>query len=362
MNGTPGPAPFPGLASAAGGLAAPLASVAAAMLASGAVMALAGIDPLSAYAALFRSVAGSPAGVGMAVAKAAPLMLAGLGIAFAFRCGLVNTGGEGQIYIGALFATLVGLAGGGLPAVLHLPLAVLAGFAGGAVWGAVAGWLRARRGLNEIITTIMLNYIAFWFVSYLVHGPLKDPQGFGYPQTAEVAAAARLPVLSASARIDLGIVLSLAAALAVHVLLWRTVMGFEIRTVGGSPSTAGFMGIDVARRTIQAMAVGGGLAGLAGTVELLGTQHRLSDFFSPGYGYDAIAVALLGRNSPAGVAVAAFLFGALRSGAESLQRSAGVPEAVAGILQGMITLFIVASTSLAVIRRLRQAPDRRKDG
>jgi simple sugar transport system permease protein len=332
----------------------PLAAVLAALGVGGVMIAVAGFKPLEIYASMLESAVGTPQGLGVSVTNAIPLILAGLGVALPFRCGLLNIGGEGQIYIGALFATLVGLGLHGLPPAIHLPLALMAGFIGGGLWGAIPGSLRASRGLSEIIVTIMLNYVGFWIVSYLVHGPLKDPESYGYSWTMKVPVTAQLPLIFAEARINLGIVVAFLAAAVSHFLLSHTVPGFEMRAVGAGAQTARFAGIRVGRSTVLSMVLGGGLAGLAGTAVILGVQYRLSDFFSSGYGFTAIAVALVGQTSPIGVVFAGLFFGGLQNGVNSAQRSLGIPMGVALSLQGLILLFMIAGQSATLIRWLRK--------
>ncbi len=324
------------------------------LLVSGVMIAIAGFDPLETFAVIARGAAGTPQSLGVTLTNATPILLAGLGVALPLRCGLLNIGGEGQIYIGALGATLVAIAFPNLPAPIHLPLSLLAGFIGGGIWGAIPGWMRAVKGLNEIITTIMLNYIGFWTVSYLVHGPLKDPDSYGYAWTIKVPVSARLPIIHEVARVNLGLVVALIVAALVHFLLWRTTLGFEMRAVGAGPQSARFAGIPVTRGTIMSMAIGGGLAGVAGAVVILGVQLRLSDFFSPGYGFDAIAVALVGQTTPVGVVLAALFFGGLQNGTGSAHRTLGIPQEIALVTQGIILLFVIGSQSLTLVRLLRK--------
>lgn len=332
----------------------PLVAIVAALAVGGVIMALVGVAPLEGYKALWRGAFGGPSRMGVTVTKATPLILAGLGVALPLRCGLVNLGGEGQVYIGALAATLAALGLGDLPLAVHLPLVVLAGFVGGAVWGAIPGWLKARLHLNELITTIMLSYIAFWVVSYLVHGPMKDPGGGGYPWSAQVPDSARLPLILKKYRINLGSLLALASAAAAHFLLWKTAFGFEMRAVGAGPLAARLAGINAERTTMLTFAIGGGLAGMAGMAEIVGVQFRLSDFFSPGYGWDAIVVAMAGQSNPVGVVLMGLFFGALRNGAESAARSIDMPSSISLIIQALALLFIIGSNSVVLYRRLRR--------
>lgn len=338
----------------------PTLAILLALAFGGLVMATSGIKPLEGYQALFRGAFGGPARIGVTVTKATPLILAGLGVALPLRCGLVNLGAEGQVYIGALTATIAALAFHDLPWAVHMPLVIAAGFAGGALWGAIPGWLRARLKLNELITTIMLSYIAFWIVSYLVHGPMKDPSGGGYPWSVKLPESAVLPIIIKQYRINLGIVLALVAAALSHFLLWHTSFGFEMRAVGAGPMAARLAGINSERTTVLTFSIGGGLAGLAGMSEIMGVQFRLSDFFSPGYGWDGVVVAMAGQANPLGVVLIGLFFGALRNGAESASRSIGMPASISLIIQASTLLFVIASNSVVLRRSLsrRQIHDR----
>lgn len=330
----------------------PALAIALASAICGLIMIASGINPLVGFRALFQGAFAGPARIGVTITKATPLILAGLGVALPLRCGLINLGAEGQITIGALVATLTALAFPDLPQAIHLPLVILAGFVGGALWGAIPGWLKARLHLNEIITTIMLGYLAFWIVSYLVHVPLKDPEGGGYPWSVRVPDSAELPMVFPEFGLNLGFVLALVSAVAAHFLLWKTTFGFEMRAVGAGPLAARFAGMNVRRTIVLTFAIGGGLAGMAGMVEIMGAQLRLSDFFSPGYGWDAVVVALAGQANPLGVVVMGLFFGALRNGAESASRSIGMPASISLIIQGLTLLFVIGSNSLALGRKL----------
>ncbi|HHY39608.1 MAG TPA: ABC transporter permease [Clostridia bacterium] len=304
-----------------------------------------GINPWKAYRFLVYGAFGSPNSIAETIVKSCPLVLAGLGFAFAFRCGLFNIGAEGQLYLGALASILVGIYLKGLPAILHAPIAVIAAALAGGIWGAIPGYLKARFGISEIINTIMMNYIGIYFVSYLVHGPLREPPGY-YPQTARIADTAAFPKLIEGTRLHAGVFVALLAAFLVYHILKNTTLGYQIKAVGYNREAARFGGINVSASFVVTMAISGALAGLAGANEMLGVQHRLLDGFSPGYGYDAIAVALLGRAHPAGVFLAALLFGSLRAGANMMQRSAAVPVQLIYIIQGLVVLFVIGSTFL----------------
>jgi ABC-type uncharacterized transport system permease subunit len=241
-----------------------LGAVALALLLVGGLIALMNVSPLKAYEAMWRGAFGTSNGLAETMLRATPLLLAGLGVLIAFRCGLWNIGAEGQLYAGALGATLAGVYLPPLPSVIHLSLVMLGGFIFGALYGALPGLMRAYRGANEIITTIMLNYLAIFAVSFLVNGPLRDSsQLLPQPQSFAVAVTARLPKILAGTRANAGIYIALAAAVVVYVVLWKTVPGFRIRIVGQNPTAARFGGINVKRYIVLAMALSGGLAGLA---------------------------------------------------------------------------------------------------
>jgi ABC-type uncharacterized transport system permease subunit len=328
---------------------APVWAVLGALLLGAVFIAAAGIGPVAAYGALLQGAFGTLSGFGLTIQKTVPLLFAGLGVAFAFRCGLFNIGGEGQLYMGALFGGWLALTFTDLPAPILLPAVLIASFIGGGIWGAVPGLLRAKWKKSEVITTILMNYIGFWFVSFTLHGPLQESRGY-YPQSEILPAASWLPIIWDAAHVHIGIILALLAAAAVYVVMWRTTIGYQIRAVGSNPQAAEYSGIPVVRSMVLAMFVSGGLMGLAGAAEILGVQHRLSDFFSPGYGFDGIAVALLGYTHPLGVSLAALFFGGMRAGFNAIQRTEGLPLAMAQIVQGLTLILVVASV---LVPRLR---------
>jgi len=344
-----------------GALVVPLLAVVTALLAGAAVIALAGLDPLLAYLGLWEGALGSPRALSETLIWATPFIFTGLGVALAFRAGLFNVGAEGQLAVGAVLAAwlgyaLPGLAGGPLPAVLHLPLVLLGGALGGAVWGAIPGWLKARTGAHEVINTIMLNYVALLGVGYLLNGPLRDPSPLNViARTPEIALGARLPRLTGDLRLHAGLLLALVAVAVVWWLLARTTLGFEIRAVGANPNAARYAGMRVGRTFVVAMGLSGLLAGLAGAVDVAGLHYRHELGFSVGYGFDAITVALLGRVHPLGVVPAALLLGALRNGATRMQFLAGVPADLVTVLEGLILLFVSADVLVRRLYRLRGA-------
>ena len=273
--------------------------------------------------------------------RAIPLALIGVGISIAFRAGVFNIGGEGQLLLGAVAATIVGLHldTSGL---IMVPAVLVAAAVGGAAWAGIAAFLRARFGVLEVISTIMLNFIAANLVSYLVRGPLQEPTRV-YPQTEIIATAARLPRLWPATRLHAGIVLALVVALAAWWLIARTAPGFRLRAAGASATAATVAGrIDVKRVSVVALMVSGALAGLAGGIEVSGVTYAMYENLSPGYGFSAIAVAILARLHPGRVLLAALLFAILETGALGMQRDAGVPSVLALALEAGIILVVVA--------------------
>lgn len=283
---------------------------------------------------------------------ATPYIFAGLSVALGFRCGLFNIGAEGQFFIGALASAFVGYSITGLPAFIHLPLALLAGMAGGAVWGMIPGYLKARFGAHEVVNTIMMNWIAFRLSDWLLNGPMKA-SGFR-PVTPNIEHTAELPrFFPDPLRLNWGFILALVVAYIVYWFLFKTTLGFEIRAVGANPDAAKYAGMNIIRNFVLVMALAGALAGMAGASQVLGVDHWVGQGFSAGYGFDAIALALLGKSHPAGVVLAALLFGFLRSGATRMQSIAGVPIDIISIIQGLVIVFIAAPDIIRWLYRLK---------
>ncbi|HNP72005.1 MAG TPA: ABC transporter permease [Kouleothrix sp.] len=309
---------------------------------------------LDGYAGLFLGAFGTQKAIIGTLVRATPYIFAGLAVALAFRCGLFNIGAEGQLAIGALLAAGVGFGVKGLPAVVHLPLTLLVGMLGGFVWGMIPGFLKARTGAHEVITTIMLNYIAAQISGYLLNGPWKDPTNVT-AQTPKIAEAARLPALLPG--LHWGVVLAFLAALAVWYFLWKTTWGFEIRTVGANSSAAKYAGINVSRNVVLAMGLSGLLAGLAGAVQVAGVNYRSTLGFNVGYGFDSIAIALLGRNTSLGVVLSALLFGGLRNGATIMQFRTQISSDIISVIQALILIFVAAEQIIRWIYRVPAARD-----
>ena len=283
-----------------------------------------------------------------------PYILAGLAVAVGFKCGLFNIGAEGQFGIGALCSAFVGYSIKGLPWFIHLPLALLAGALGGAIWGAIPGYLKAVTGAHEVVNTIMMNYISYNLGDWLLNGPMKAP---GYrPLTPVVQDSAMLPrFFPPPLRFNWGFFLALAMAVLVYWFLFKTTLGMEIRAVGANPDGARYAGMNIVRNFILAMTFSGALAGLAGATQVLGIDHWVGQNFSAGYGFDSIAIALLGQSHPFGVVLAAALWGFLRSGATNMQSMAGIPLDVISIIQGLVVIFVAAPAVIRWIYHIRLA-------
>jgi simple sugar transport system permease protein len=320
----------------------PLLAILTALVIGAVIIFATGASVVAAYSGLFAGALGSPQALANTLVEATPYILAGLSVALGFKCGLFNIGAEGQIIMGSLAAAVAGYAITGLPLLVHLPLALLAGALGGALWGAIPGFLRARTGAHEVITTIMLNYIAIRLADYLIKNPFRDPTSSA-PRTPFVAEAARLPYLFGEEyRLHAGFVIALAAAVFIWWLLNRTTIGFEIQTVGANPDAAQYAGMSVSRTFIFTFALCGALAGLAGASTVLGLEHNYKAAFTGGYGFDSIAIALLAGSNPIGIIPAAIFWGALRNGAGLMQLQSGISINLINIIQALVIVFIAA--------------------
>ena len=305
--------------------------------------------PLTAYAALAQGGLGSYDAVVSTLVLTTPLLLAGLGVGIGFRAGLFNIGAQGQFLMGAIASVAVAIPFANSPAVIAIPAALLGGMIAGAAWGFVPGLLKAISGAHEVVTTIMMNYVALAVLSWLVIGPLRQA-GSVSPTTPSVGAAALPIVLDRSGHI--GIFIAFLAVPIAWYLLFRTTRGFEIRAVGANPDAARYAGIKPRRLIVLTMSIAGSLAGLAGACVILGTVHAMNTTFSTSVGFDSITVALLGRSNPIGVMAAALLFGAMRAGAGPMQISAGVPVELVDFIQALILLFLIANVVLRRLLRL----------
>lgn len=356
-------------------LVVPVLAVITGLIIGGLLMLATGSNPIKAYSALFAGSFGSPSAIlaGLqtyfatgdnnalvrsiypfteSLVTATPYIFAGLSVALGFRAGLFNIGAEGQFFIGALCSAFVGYSVKGLPMIIHLPLALLAGAVGGAIWGIVPGYLKARFGAHEVVNTIMMNWIAFRLSDWLLTGPMQASNF--RPVTPNVLATAELPrFFEDPLRFNLGFFLALLFAYFVYWFLFKTTLGFEVRSVGANPDAAKYAGMNIIKNFVLVMALAGGLAGLAGSAQVLGVDHWVGQGFSAGYGFDAIALALLGKSHPFGVVLAALLFGFLRSGATNMQSIAGIPNDIISIIQGLVIVFIAAPAIIRWLYRIR---------
>ncbi len=312
-----------------------------------------GANPISGFATMLSAAFGSLDGFSATLIKSIPLMLVGVGICIAFRANVINIGGEGQMVLGGLFSTMAALALPGLPPLLLVPVVLLAGIVGGALWGAIPGALKAYFNVSEILSTIMLNIVAVQLMNFLLRGPLIDPgeieRGTRIPQTARLPENSDLPMLVDRLNFHSGILIALAAAICAWVLLWRTGLGFRLRSVGLNPDAARYAGIPVKRSIVIAMMLSGAMSGLAGAILVFGSEsHRMvTDGSTMGFtgsaGFNGIVVALFGALHPLWTIPSSILFGGMLIGANSLQRVAQVPSALIIALNGLIVIFVVST-------------------
>jgi len=336
-------------------LLTPLFAIGIALLIGAGVMLITGHNPLQAYGALFKGAFGTKVNLANTLANAVPLILSGLGVAITFKAGLFNIGAEGQYWIGSMAAVWIGYAVPGLPAVLHVGLAFLVAMLAAGLWaGLIPGLAKAMVGAHEVITTMMMSYIAIFLSHYMLeNGPMMAP---GYtPQSPVILPSAQLGMIFPRTQLSWGIVVALCVVVVVYWLMYKTTLGLRLRTVGLNPRAARYAGISVSFHLVLALFLSGMCAGLAGAVQMLGVQHRLYDSFSSGYGYTAIVVALLANNNPFGVILAAIFFAALGNGGQFMQISSGVPSHLTEVLSGIIIFLVAAKDIIPMIRRRQKA-------
>jgi len=315
-------------------------------------------EVLTAYRALFRGAVGSINAISETLFATTPLLLAGLGIALGFRAGLFNIGAQGQMLIGGIVATYVGIHLDA-PGIIHIPLTLLAGLAGGFVWGGLAGLLKARTGAHEVITTIMGNFIALYLVQWLLTTPGLQEAGRNNPVSEPLAPTAHLPRLFGSEyRVTIGFLVAIVGVFLLHWLLFRSSVGFEFRAIGANPQAGSYAGMNVAILVTLAMAIAGGFAGVAGVNQVMGlAPFKASPALAASVGFDAITVALLGRSNPVGVLWAAILFGALTAGGRVMQGAAQIPLDLVVVLQALIVIFVAAPGMIRAIWRVKAAEE-----
>jgi simple sugar transport system permease protein len=342
----------------------PVLAVFTSVIVGGIVIAMAGGNPFEAYLGLAEGSFGSLKALSETTVWATPYIFAGLAVGLAFKGGLFNIGAEGQLALGAVAAAWTGYALPGLlgitfPAIIHIPLTILAGILAGVIWGGIPGWLKAKFGGHEVINTIMMNYIALNITSYLLNGPMKDPNPNNVvARTPMIAPSAQIPTIFSGFRLHWGFILALLVAALVWWILWKTTLGFEIRTAGANPDAGRYAGVNVARTIIITMILSGLLAGMAGAIEVTGLNFRHELGFSVGYGFDAIAIALLGKCHPAGIVLGALLFGGMRNGATRMQFLTQIPVDVISVIQALILLFVAADAIVRYIYRIRTREER----
>jgi simple sugar transport system permease protein len=309
-----------------------------------------GYNPLSVYGALIEGAFGNPINIGNTLAGATPLILTGVGVALGFRAGLFNIGAEGQYWIGATAAVWVGYHFTHMNGFLHATLCLLVAMIAGGLWaGIIPGLTKAFRGAHEVITTMMMSYIGIFFGRYLIeNGPMMQP---GYvPQSPQISQNAWLTTLIEGSQLTTGIVIALVATVIVWILLFKTTLGFQLRTVGFNQRAAKYAGVRVALFTILSLGLSGVLAGLAGGVQMLAVDHRLLDSFNTGYGFTAIVVALLARSHPLGCIISAIFFAALNNGSQYMQQATGIQSSLTDVLTGLIIFFVAAERLIPMVK------------
>ncbi|NTU62502.1 MAG: ABC transporter permease [Chloroflexi bacterium] len=338
----------------------PLLALGFALAVCAVILLLLGVNPFEAYAAMISGAFGTLSGITQSIAKATPLLLVGLGICIAFRASVINIGAEGQIILGALGATWFSLAFRPiLPDALLVIGTLLMGFLAGAFWGFIPGVLKARFGVNEILSTVMLNVVATQILLAMLKGPLMDATGVTagtfLPQSEELPEAVWLAKIVPQTLLHTGAILAVVLAFVVYIFLWRTTIGYRIRAVGLNPEASRYAGIRVPVYQALALTLAGGLAGLAGTVEVIGVQHRLLEGITSGYGFSGIVAALFGGLHPLGTIPASYVVGSLLVGADKMQRAMQVPSSLVDVLLGLVVLFVVGSQYYARRRAARRA-------
>ncbi|WP_377297697.1 ABC transporter permease [Rhizobium sp. SGZ-381] len=306
------------------------------------LIAVSGGNPLSAYSVLIEGAFLDYWGISGTLVKMSPILLAGLAVILSLRGGLLNLGVEGQIYMGGLFSSSVALYVTGLPTLLHLVLAILAGALAGGAWGMIAGLLKAKRGINEVIVTLLLNFVAINLVSYFAGGPMMQ-EGAPYPYSEEIPEGLFLPIILPMTDAHLGVVLGVVLAVVLWVLLRSSTLGFGLDLVGRNPQAAHYAGVNVGRTVIMTMFLSGALGGLAGSFEVLGLKHRLYHLFSAGFGFDGIVVAFMAQLNPLMSVVAAFFLSGLKIGALMMQRAIGLESTVVDAVIGIVIICVAAS-------------------
>ncbi|MBN2323382.1 MAG: ABC transporter permease [Spirochaetes bacterium] len=337
----------------------PFLSIITSLIIGAVIIWASGANVYAAYKGLWEGAFGSARAITETFVGTTPYILTGLAVAFGFKCGLFNIGAEGQLYAGAVAAAYIGYAWHGLPHFIHLPIAIIAGITAGGIWGAIPGYLKAKTGAHEVINTIMLNHIMIRLTDYLVKNPMLDPAA-SVPRTPYILKTAYLPKIIPGLRLHWGFILAIGAVFVIYFLLFKTKTGFEIRTVGLNQDAARYAGMNISKNFVFAMAISGGLAGLAGAGEVLGLNYNLPAAFVSGFGFDAIAIALLAKSNPLAIFPSAMLWAALRNGAGLMQVRAQISIDLINIIQAFVIMFIAAPKIVRWIYRIRA--EREKGG
>jgi|CZCA01.1.fsa_nt_gi ABC-type uncharacterized transport system permease subunit len=329
-------------------------AILAALILGGVIMVVLGYNPGEAYGELLRGAFVGAFNFGSTLERFTPLLLTGLAFTVSATAGVFNVGVEGQLYLGAFAATWVGLFVKGVPPFIHITLAILFAMVVGALWGAIPGALRAYYNANEICTTIMLNYVAILFTSYLVNRPFSG--GTGAPETKTIASSAFLPWIMPPSRANIGLFIAIAAMIITYWIIHRTSFGYEIRAVGQNTSFSEYVGIKPKRTVLMAMMLSGAIAGLAGSIEILGINRRFVDSFSPGYGFDGIVVAALSGNNITVLPIFSFFLAVLKSGAAAMERFTGVPKELLGTIEAIFIILTASKVAFEIRRRRADEP------
>jgi simple sugar transport system permease protein len=323
-----------------------------AFIVGAAVLYVTGYSPVDAYTAMTRGAFGDIYGIGQTLMQATPIIFTSIAFLVSYKAGLFNIGAEGQFLMGAIASAVAGIYLEGLPWIIHTPLALIAGMVAGGLWGLIPALLKTRFEAHEVITTMMLSYVAQFLTSYLVNYPFKAPGWVS--QTVRLPASAELVRILPPTQLSAGIYIAVALVIVVWFLFKRTILGYELRAIGFNPTAAENAGIRINRGVIISLVISGAIAGLGGAVEIMGVHKRFIDGFSPGYGWDGLAVALVGGLNPVGSMLASILFGALRSGGMVMARSTGVPLDINILLQGLVILFVAAPALIRSLLRRRK--------
>lgn len=344
------------------GILFPVLSIIVALVLGAVIMAVMGYNVSNAYLSLLKGAFGNKNSVGETLIQATPLIFTALSYAIALRCGLVNLGAEGQLYIGGICGAIVGAHLTGIPGPIHIILVLAAGFLGGALWGLIVGILKVKFNASELITTIMLNYIALELVSYCVtNAPFKDMTPGAAPRMAAVADSVKLPIIMSQSRLHLGFLFALIGIVFYYIFMWRTTKGYEMRVIGQNPNAGRYSGMNIKTNGILSIFIAGGFAGLGGIINIIGVNYYLAEGFGGNYGFSGIAVALLGSCTPIGILISSILFGALNAGGIKMQLLAGVPSAAIYMIQGMIIIFAVSKELFLWFRKFAPKSKEKKE-